>query len=145
MALDFCDPNNPIWAGLIGSASTWLVISVGKRIRTYSVLSKLSGDYIGYELDGSPHSSGKKYSVQYMLFENVIEIKQESESKGNWKAKIPISDWQPLTGLGSYEYEVETWGIISISINTNQKVISVESKAMTADKLNRYLIKKKQK
>lgn len=142
MAINICDINNPVWAGIIGGASFWILQSIYKRIRTYIILYKIPGPYKGFEMDGTQHQADKNYCVSYKFLKNIIIIKQKSVSKGNWTGQIPIIDWQPLTGIGSYEYDSGTWGTIQISINVKQKVFTIESTAMSAEKINRYIIKK---
>jgi hypothetical protein len=147
MACNLNDINNPIWAGLIGSAATWVVIGLGKRIHTILKFWSLKGEFHGESLNGDEHVSDKVYYLSYNVLKNQLKLKQNSQTKGNWESKIPISDWQPLIGMGNYKYTSGKyegdWGIMHIRVNPEQKMLSIESQAMNSEAMTRFILRKK--
>ena len=147
MACNIIEWNNPIWAGLIGSAATWIVISASNRIRTLWKFRNLTGEYYGQSMDGKRHTDDKVYKLRYNIINNLLIISQTSTTKGNWICKIPISDWQPLIGMGNFEYKKGKyegdWGIMQIRVNPDQQMLSIETQHMNSEGFIRYIIRKK--
>ncbi len=140
-----------IFYGVLCSILSVVFIAIFFNFKTYILLKILnSKNYKGYKLDGMPHQY-KTYEVKYgihniLKLNNELNIKQISNKFGNWESKIYINDSTPYIASGIYKYKDDgpnsgTWGIHEITINRNEKIISIDATSKELVGKNKFIIK----
>lgn len=124
--------SDAFYGGLIGSLATWIFIFIGQRVFNWIRLFGFRGHYKGFDMDAKPHQESKVYSVKYSFMKNKLVLNQSSNKEGNWKAKIPINSWNPITGTGNFFYLDDgkydgDWGFMQVWLNIKTKIITIEA------------------